>query len=183
MRRFLLVTPLLLAACAHGQPGPAQNRPVLPPAVISSGTEVEVRTVHDDPTHSMDVTADVQTVWPLLLQAYQQLGIPVRQLDAARHVVESENFVAKRELVNGSMVDAFDCGSGISGPRALTHRITVEAISELVPADAGKTTIATRLRATASSNEGTSVNSIACTSRGRIENRIAVLVAEQLAKQ
>jgi hypothetical protein len=73
-----------------------------------------------------------------------------------------------------------DCGSNLSGPVANASRVKLDVISQLVPAQGGRTTVRTTVTASARPNQGTSASVLGCSSTGRLETRINQLQQQRL---
>src|SRR5690606_32833443 len=118
-------------------------------------------------------TIDVprETLWAILPGVYQEIGLPAPAADRSIWTVAVQNHLAMRRVGRERMSTFIDCGSGITGAFADTHRIRLSIRTWLEPDGTG-TRVTSRLNATATSTEGRA-GTIACESRGVLEARIA----------
>lgn len=163
---------LVLAACAARAPNESRPREDLVRVGGHDGRSVVVPLIHDDFVTGGIVEAPPETLWPLLPVVYQELGLPVPATDRSTWTVAVQNHTVTRRLGSARLSTLLECGSGLTGAHADTHRIRLSVRTWLEPVAEGSA-VRSRVEAQASSLEGLA-NSFHCSSRGEIEMRIAV---------
>ncbi|MGH7721199.1 MAG: hypothetical protein ACREON_20460 [Gemmatimonadaceae bacterium] len=166
MRRLML---LALVGCASGS-GTGSN-PSIEERVVLTDDRLYRSTV-DTRVRTTVLPASRDSVWPLLLTAYREMGIEVKTLNPAVGELGNTAFTAHRSLAGKPLSNFRNCGSdAISGPMANTHRIHLSILTTLAPDTAG-TAMSTRLRATAQ-KLGVSSDPLPCSTTGRLEDQLA----------
>lgn len=127
------------------------------------------------------VKATPAEAWTTLLATYNDLKLPITDLDASRHTVTSSDPRAPRTIGDKRLHDYLDCGSGLSGPRVDSYDIAYTLVSVVTPAG-DSTAIRSSLAAKAHTRGGTSSPPVNCTSTGRLEKRLAQLVSLELGR-
>jgi hypothetical protein len=170
---------LTLSACASGSaPGTAAAPKPAPPdnpnvrrAIMSDNAGVlysdapldQVRTIAAAPAAVLNATR----------QVFAGFMIPVTLDDPATKRVGNADFYRSREFMGRRMVELVDCGGGITGPNALTYRITMSLIVRVKDAPNGASSVSVQLLATGKDLAGgSSSDRIPCGSSGRIEQRL-----------
>lgn len=173
---------LALCGCASS-PGASPGGGLLPgePRVKVYGDQVYYNLTPESHSSSGVVAAPAERVWPLLAEVYRELGIPVTTADPAARMVGNPKFTARGRVGRVSMPELVDCGTEISGPRALTHRITFHIATTLEPADADQVTVQTTISASARSVDGSSGRPQPCTTTGVLERQIVERLRGKLA--
>ncbi|MGH7506938.1 MAG: hypothetical protein ACRELX_14875 [Longimicrobiales bacterium] len=97
-----------------------------------------------------------------------------------RGLVQSESVRAVRRFAGERMSDLFRCGSSLTGERADSWRLEIEATAQVQAAGEGSR-LTTRVSTIARSIDGTSRNAVPCSTRGRLEEIIAETIAEQVS--
>lgn len=176
MRRLPSACVLLLAGCSSAvslQPSG------MPPRLDEVGGGYEVRISDSSGPSQVTLQADVDAAWAGLMQAYQELGIPVTTIDTHQRVLGNQKFEARRRLAGQQISTFLDCGSNLTRTIADTYRVELAVLSRLEPQAGGGSILQSRVTATARSPEGASGNPINCGSTGRLEGRIAQLVQQR----
>ena len=107
------------------------------------------------------------------------LGVPVTVADSAAGSVGSAAFTASRRLGRAPLAEYLDCGTGITGPNANLMRARMAVLVFARPRDSVTTDVRTAVVATGRSLDGAARSELACTSTGRLEDRVrgALLLA------
>ena len=182
MKRFAVVAVCVLGTCVP-LAARAQNSPI----DRASFAQDRMRTLREttSQTHGAVITtvpyAD-SLVFTALQLVYDNLGIPITDLNADSGTVGNKGFVLMRSLANRPASHYFDCGAGSSIPVTETqdYQITITVFSAIV-GNGPNTTLGTWTTAVGRSN-GTVNADVACHSNGRLEKLIAKNVADMLKK-
>lgn len=172
---------LSLAACATSGTGARQESDER--IIVSgdaTGTVADVRITREDYVPSAVLDAPRETVWELLPAVYEELGLPEPGADRSIWTVAVVDHRTSRRIGSMRMSTLISCGSDLTGQNADTHRIRM-TVRTWLEAEGEGTIARTRVEATASSTEGRA-SVISCTSRGELENRIAVTLGVHLAR-
>ena len=119
-------------------------------------------------------------VWMELLAAHHALGVPLTSSDARAGVAVFELTNRLRSVAGKPASKYIDCGSGTTGPRTDTYRLTIKLTHKLHTV-LETTTLTTTLLAWAR-NPGVSGDPLPCTSLGRLETEIAGVIAARLQR-
>jgi hypothetical protein len=162
---------LAITGCASAAPN---DRNVTPERIIVDGDAYQVADVtitRDDyvPDTLLPVSRDA--LWAVLPAVYEEVGLPAPMADDRTWTVLVQNHGAMRNLGGKRMSTMLECGRGMTGAYADTHRIRL-TVRTWLEAAGSSTDVKTRVVAEASSVEGTA-GRIPCTSRGQLEARIA----------
>lgn len=178
MRRLAPLSLLaLLAACGPAVYSPGAGPAEPNPRIVETSTGLEVHVRNDEAAVTGTVDAPLERVWAVLPEVYRDLGIPAGVLDADSHAFGNQRVSVTR--VGGERVGAFvRCGNEGAGPSAANGYRTRLSVVTALQRDGGKTTVATRVGGTGSPVEGTSTEAVACVSNGRLEERIARMIAD-----
>jgi len=168
----------LLAACG---PAPSAPRPLREtnPRIIETANGVEVHARSDNDPVSTVARAPLERVWAALPEVYRELGIPAGVVDAERHafgtVGVSVGTIGGQRV--GSWVRCGNDGSGPSAANAYRTRLSVVTTLESV---GSSTQVSTAVGGTGTPVEGSSASRVNCVSDGRLETRIAQLLAARV---
>ncbi|HSK18156.1 MAG TPA: hypothetical protein VK912_03395 [Longimicrobiales bacterium] len=162
---------LTLVACGASSPNEGRSREDLVRVGSQDGRTIMLPIQHDDFTGGGIVEAPRETLWRLLPVVYEELGLPAPAADPSIWTVAVQNHTTSRRIGDTRMSEMIDCGMGLTGPHADSHRIRMSVRTWLEPAATG-TKVITRVESNASSTEGTA-GSFVCSSRGQLEARIA----------
>ena len=183
MRTCLLLTLVLIGACASAGKDPAAERRSDVTVVQNNDANGGMRmgTTELTDTREEVLPAKFAAVWSVLPVVYDSLGIPVTVRDPATGMVGNGGYDVRR-LLGGTMVNRyFDCGEGRGGSSALSYDLFVTVMSHVVEKSPGETTLSTStvVRARPISNSG---QWIRCETRGLLEQRIEAGVIARLTK-
>lgn len=178
MRRVLLI--LGFTACASaGQPG---NDTTPKQAVVFTSRETGV--MMSDRPHATIATiaAPPATVWLAVKKAYMDWDIPVSVENPPGHQIGNDNFWKMRQMAGHPLTSFVDCGSGPTGPKALTYRVYMSLLTNVATDGQGGTTIQTTFVPMAQDVSGTSSDRIPCGTTGRLEEMLIDQVKATLGK-
>lgn len=183
-RSFLLLAgSVVLTACA-GTGGPVSGAAPQTTAIsvggdATSGAGSTVLVTSNRETRGSDhkVEAMIDEVWQVLPAVYGELGIPVATVNSATRSMGNSQLVISRKLAGNRASLYLNCGAGIAGqPVADQYRVDASLMTFLHPETDGTTRVETRLTGTAT-NRAISGAPINCGTTGRLEDRIAQMVA------
>lgn len=149
-------------------------------ATASGAGAVSYRLDNSDGGMTRLIWATPEEVWKTVLVTYHDLKLPVTGLDSAHRRLSSSNARAPRTLGGKPLRDYLDCGNSISGPRVDSYDVAYALVTTVAPAGGDSTAVHSTLVATATSRGGTSTAPVDCATTGRLEKRIAQLVALKL---
>ena len=181
--RFMAGCLILVSVTACATSGPGARQESDERVIVSgdaTGTVADVRITREDYVPSAVLDAPRAKVWELLPAVYQELGLPEPGADRSTWTVAVVDHRTSRRIGNMRMSTLISCGSDLTGQNADTHRIRM-TVRTWLEAEGEGTIARTRVEATASSTEGRA-SVISCTSRGELENRIAVTLGVHLAR-
>lgn len=168
----------LASACASGLAPEPRTEPTLSTVRIGGGEPIEFHTEAD--AGQMVVTAPISVVWTILPDVFEELGIPVNLSD--RSVPEMGNNGFRTRRIEGKRLNTYlDCGFSMDGQVANIYDVTISVVARLEEVVEGSTVVTTIVDANAKPN-ATSGNSVHCTSRGVLEERIPVLALLKLGE-
>jgi hypothetical protein len=166
------VISLLLSGCLSSGPE-AVREPIDPPtSIIASSTTVDVNLNPDREVVTEAIVATPEAAWAALQSAYEDLKIPVGEVNHERMILGNPKFILSRNLNRNRLSTYLDCGQGPSGNYADLHRIEMQIRSSIIPVEGG-VQVNTFVAAIARNMEGTSNNRIRCASKFRLEQEIA----------
>lgn len=175
MRRSAFLLALTaLAACAPGpQPIPASRTDRTTVVIQTPTTSRHLETTHEASISSRTVRAAPEAVWALLPGIYEQMGIPVTQVDTGAKVIGTANRRLRR-IDGQSLTTFFHCSSSYSTAASLDVYVTVR--TQVSDGGGGTSLLRTEGGAYA---QGTGAGStVRCGSTGLLEARIAQRVQE-----
>lgn len=151
--------------------------------VLSSGqtVTVPVTTYSEVGGRTMEVDAAPQAVFQVLGDAYRDVGIEVKTIDAPKMTAGNTQVQARRRLGNSSISAYLDCGqTGLSGPAADVYPVRMSVLSTVVPSGTTSrlSTVVQAVFATAEQSGTTP-----CTSTGTLEATIARAVQLRLVRR
>lgn len=183
---------LLLAAsppaCKSTQtPGPATPTD----DVVSARTPVQVytnagvfrtRVSNESAARTTAVDAPVDRVWAVLPEAYAALKLTVTTRRDAERILGAQNVRLRSEFAGQRLSRYLSCGVGlVSGDAADTYEVILDVVSVAAAADGGGTTLQSSVSAVAKPVQ-TSGDPVQCATTGRLEERLAQLVAERVTR-
>ncbi|HEV2129606.1 MAG TPA: hypothetical protein VGR27_00800, partial [Longimicrobiaceae bacterium] len=175
-----LLLAALAAACAPAASSPGDRTVGPNAAIIESSTSVLVRINNDESGMTRTLDAAPERVWAVLPAVYGELGIPVEVSDANARVIGNRRVTTRR--IGGERINTrVRCGNDGAGPSAMNgYLVQLSILTSLQPAAAEKTVLTTQIGGHATPIEGTSTSRVLCATTGRLEQRIAQLIAGRL---
>lgn len=178
MRRMLLI--LGLTACASaGQPSddttPKQ-------AVVFASSETGVMMADRPHATIATIAAPPASVWLAVKKVYADWDIPVTVENPPGHQIGNENFWKMRNIGGKPMTTFVDCGSGMTGPKAMTYRIYMSLLTSVVSDGKGGTTLQATFVPMGQDVSGGSSDRIPCGTTGRLEQLMIDQVNATLGK-
>ena len=176
----IVAAPVLLAGATGCASAPRDEAPRIAETTMETasvqgvGQEIIRR---DRITEKQTISADADLVWGVLGGVYEQLGIPVTEVDSESMTVGNLGYEARR--IDGTRMNTYvDCGTNFGGPLANVYEVTLSILTRLSKVDA-QTEVSTTIAATAKprTNAGYPVD---CTSRQKLEPLIVEKVKEAL---
>lgn len=179
-RKCLIATVFLVAgACASAPPDQVTSVGQQKERVATDVNET-VDLFHDAVVHDTEFAAERTAVWNAVLNAHEQLGIPLTRADATSGtlVYTSANLV---QTIAGKRASHYvDCGNGAAGqPRAESYRLNVVIGEKIDSVGVKQTQLRTMVQATARSS-ATSGDAIHCNTTGELEKLIAAMTSTRL---
>lgn len=172
MRALLILTVLSLCGCLSSGPEAVREPVHQPTSVIPTSTGVEVNLNPDREVVTEAIAATPEAAWAGLLTAYEDLGIPVKEVNQERMILGNPRLVLSRTLNKTRLSSYLDCGYGPAGNNADTHRIEMQLRSSIISMEGG-VQVNTYVAALARSMDGTSNTQVRCASKFRLEQQIA----------
>jgi hypothetical protein len=108
-------------------------------------------------------------VFSRLRALYRQLGVRTEVDDSARGRIGSLEIRRTQSFAGGWLSRIVECGAGATGPVADNARVTLSIVTFVGPAGGDSTTVRTGLVAYAQSTDGSTRESMPCSSRGYVE--------------
>ena len=169
MRRAILL--LAVCGCASGGGGTAaqgsdagvKQRPIF--------TSAETGTILGEAPRAAVSMLDAPpaTVWLAVKKVYADLDIPVTVENPAARQLGNQNFIKSRKMGGDAMTAWVDCGSGMTGAKASTYRMSMSLLTDVIPDGKGGTKLQTTFIPMGQDIEQGSSDRIACASTGRFE--------------
>ncbi len=178
-RSFVTVAAVLLSGCASGS--------TLSSGVTAGPSIETANTQHGDRMTSVPefksaqvVKVDVQIadVWPRLIKAYSDVGIPLTTVQPGKFFLGNEGMKRSHTLGNQRLSSYLNCGVGGSsgGDNADVYSVNMSVVTQLTSMADNGTEVATLIQATATPMTfGTAA--VVCSTTGRLERRIATEIS------
>jgi hypothetical protein len=166
-----------LAACGQGvrtlDTAPAMRTLAVTDqgAIQTTGSQSD-RTTYD---------ASAERVFSALVAALPEVGVEASLVDATQRSAGNPRFQRSRTLGKLPLSMYFNCGSGMTGPKADSDRLTITLMSSVDVVRAGTAQLRTSLTATAQSMSGASTGVVDCGSTGKLETALRDAVGRRLA--
>lgn len=182
MRRGNVLCALVLAVAgcsAHGSPDDRAANPQR--VIVTSGegsTLADLELSKDDFLSTSVIPVSRSTAWSQLASVYEQLGLPAPAVDQRSWTMAVQGHTVRRRLGDERLSRYVGCGSDMTGQIADSHRVHLNVQTWLEENGAHRTTVRTRVDATASSIESRA-GTISCTTVGELETRIATALRER----
>jgi hypothetical protein len=184
MKNRQLAILLLGMGCAAAPEGPAPppveqpDEMLMPDVRVQGGGNLRYTLDERGTTHVLEATPE--SAWPHLLAAYEALEIAPDVVDESSFRVAVSDLTVVRRLAGDRLSRIVSCGMTMTGALADDARVTFQLRSQLYEAPGGQSTLQTRVEALAVPNDAAGGGARPCTSRHRLELRIAENVAEGL---
>ena len=174
VRSLVAISALALAGCASAR----EADPVAAPRastqrIESEGKNILLTTIPDAYVSSTKLPNSPTRVFQVLPLVLTELGLPPIRIDTSALVIEAEA-VARRRLAGTALGTYFDCGSATGIPNTTSYTLRIKGWTQVEPNDIGTTTLRTRVEASAR-QEGVQQGSVLCSSKGKLEEKIASL--------
>jgi hypothetical protein len=177
MKVLSLAALALLAGCSSTQSALAPGATPSQTVVNSPGTLGSVTISRNDAIVSATLAAPPATVWPLVAQAFTDIGIPVDQVDQSARAASATNQRVRR-LAGKGLASYFNC-AGPFGNAANRDDVFLTLRTQVVPGQGDGSTL--RISASAVARSSTSANTVTdCSSNGELEKLITQKVTERL---
>jgi hypothetical protein len=185
MRRVHLFALATLFGCSAAQAGAGgeslESPPDPPPMIQATGSGYTFRLARDQGVAVASIEGRQPDVFQALMRAYDELDIEIGGANQASGTIQSEKIATSRQYAGERMSELFHCGRSLTGERADTWRLQIEIASQAQHESTDRTRLTTRVTATARTMDGTSTNPVPCTTRGKLEQKIAATTALLLA--
>ncbi|HEX7118418.1 MAG TPA: hypothetical protein VF212_06500 [Longimicrobiales bacterium] len=173
-----------LAACApagsgHELPSHASVPVTTRIEGVSSAYEVTTHTTDPSARHVVDVAPDL--AWKLVPLVYAELELPGAVLDPRGRMFGFERERMRRKVGDAPLTKIVNCGTGVTGPNALTYVVTLDVVTLVSPVAAGSSAIETRVQGFAKPRS-VSGNPVRCATTGALELYIAERIRALAAK-
>lgn len=172
MRVKLLLAPLFLSACISNGPQAVREPLHRPTSVIVSSTSIDINTAPDREVVTEVVSATPEAAWIALQIAYEELGIPIKEMNEDLRILGNPRLVVSRRLNRTRLSTYLDCGQGPAGDHADLFRIEMQIRTSILQLPSG-VRVNTHLAAIARNMDGTSNTRLRCASKFQLEREIA----------
>jgi hypothetical protein len=172
---FILSTAVLCTACAPRSEVGTTTRPETVRVVDSSGAGATLTVTTQTRASAINVPATVEQVWRVLPAVYEELGLPVRQMNSSTHVIGNPGFSARRQIGRVPLTRYFDCGRTQDRPSAETYELQISVLTQVQRGESEGSILSTSLQATARP-VNFPTGAVQCTSTGALEARLAEAV-------
>ena len=177
MRTLPTVLLALLAGCASTQSALAPGATPPQTVVNAPGATGSITISRDNSIVSAELAAPPATVWPLVTQAFTDIGIPVDQVDQNARAASATNQRVRR-LAGKGLGSFFNC-AGPFGNTANRDDVFLTLRAQVVPGQGDGSAL--RISASAISRSSTAANTVTdCSSNGELEKLITQKVGERL---
>jgi hypothetical protein len=184
MRRLILFLAASASAGACASGGASQPDDTTPrqPAIYQSSETGTL--LGERPRASVaSIAAPPAQVWLVVKKVYADLEIPLTVENPGTRQIGNENFFRSRNFAGQPMSALVDCGSGMTGPKAMTYRIYMSLLTNVIPDGKGGTTVQTTFVPTGQDVAGGSTDRISCGTSGRLEqlflDRVKLLIGSK----
>lgn len=117
-------------------------------------------------------------VWAALIQVYGELGVALTVADTQSHVLGALRLVQRKPVGGRPLSRLLECGESAYGPNADRYTVQLTALTAVESLGAKLTAIDTRVSGSAAGNGAST--SVACSSSGALEERVATMVRKAL---
>jgi hypothetical protein len=126
------------------------------------------------------VPVSPDSAYRLLIRVYTLLELPMVSVDAKR-AVGNDELKVRRRIAGLPMQDVLDCGEKLGLQNAETWDIHMNLLSYVNADPAGGSQVLTRVQATGSRPEGSSLRQTPCATKGELEKKIGEMVTKLAA--
>ncbi|HEX5438173.1 MAG TPA: hypothetical protein VFW98_13535 [Gemmatimonadaceae bacterium] len=184
MPRLVYLTMLALVGCATSQqrtlPSAGGRTHAMVPTATTGPAQTEDIVLHDEPGIVAEaISAPLDSAWAQLRATYSDLNMPTNAMDAASHTIGTGPTVAHGSFAGAHLSALIDCGYSMNGNKADLYTVRLNVRTQVVPNAGGGTIVKTLIEATAH-DEGSSTDPVACSTTGRLGQRIAKTLAARL---
>ncbi|HZD04760.1 MAG TPA: hypothetical protein VE173_07575 [Longimicrobiales bacterium] len=168
---FVLPLAALTVSACSGAPA-RQDRVLQPAGFVDRGTGVDLHLSEDGTVAERTLAISPDTVWRLLPEAYDSLGLGGGVLDARTRSWGNPRVAAR--TVAGSRTDSFfRCANqGTGASRVGRFRVEFSVATTVSETEDGRALLNTAIVATGTPWEGTSTSRMVCISNGLLERAI-----------
>lgn len=163
-----------IASPAQAQPQQARVRVALP----AFGAQVVMDTIGE----VQEVAAPPMQVFRAASMVLNNLRIAIDVSDSVHGLLGATKLTRSRNVAGRALSRYLECGSGMTGPRADSHRVQMPLLMMLDKGDAGGTRLRIALVGSAQDNGGVSTQPVACASTGVFEGELRKAIKEQIAQ-
>jgi hypothetical protein len=167
LRRALPLLLILAAACASGNASEVAQLP-------------EGRGLKTHVAIATAVPVSPDSAYQLVIRVYAILDLPMVSVDANR-AVGNDELKVRRHIAGLAMQDVLDCGEKLGTQNAETWDIHLNLLSYVKADPAGGSEVLTRVQATGSRPEGSSLRQTPCATKGELEKKIGDMVVKLAA--
>lgn len=152
MRRFAVVSTVLLSACASSQrntPAPPPTEQTVHVATATGATGSTMSMTQGDDPSKRTVAAPSARVWDALPAVYQTLGLPITDRNVQSQSIGTTSFKVRRRLGDAPLSRYLDCGDTQGSPSANSYEVLLTVNTRLAPAAGDSTMVSTTVTAQA----------------------------------
>lgn len=173
---FALAAVALAATATAACGGSRLEAGARPSTTVLSGAagSTTLGTVTSSSVAKRELAVPIDSVWQALPAVFDSLKIPVTTVLASEYTMGNEGVKLRRAIAGVNMPNYLNCGGTIGMPNADTYDINLSLITQLQKVEGSDriTNVVTMIDATARPNMGSTINPVACSSTGRLEDRI-----------
>ncbi|MEO8879912.1 MAG: hypothetical protein ABI446_05900 [Gemmatimonadaceae bacterium] len=184
IRTSLVATAVILSACSSGNGGKSttqspdlRSTEQLTRIETGGANVIEIDWEHQHTYEETQLLVGVDKAWSEYPTVFGELGIDPNVIDSRQHVFGNAGLKVRGTLGRQRMSRYLDCGATAGIPNADQYDIIVRVVSQVIPADAGLSSIRTQVEANGRAS-GESSTSARCVSTGALEARIAHMMSE-----
>jgi hypothetical protein len=187
MRISMIATVVVLGACSGNQKPATTESPdfhstsQLTRVELPGGSPLEIDWEHQHTYEETKLLVGVDKAWSEYPTVFGELGIEPGIVDSKQHVFGNPGLKIRGSLGRQRLSKYLDCGATAGMSNADTYDVIVRIVSQVIPADAGLSSLRTQIEGSAHSS-AVSGTSVRCVSTGALEERIAHMMSELAAK-
>jgi len=171
---------LAVAACggARAPETVVRSEPATVRVGTTTGSEVTLAATQTVESTPLVVAVPLERAWAALPAVYAAIDVEPRTVVTAEHLVGNTGARVRKQLGGVRMAEYLDCGIRQGEHNADSYLVNLSLQTRLVALDSARTVVHTVATARATP-VGLSTDPVHCVSTGRLERRIADLVAER----